>query len=69
MALQVTEVQKALKGMDYPADRDDLVKQAERNGADEKVIDALRGLDEGSFDTPAAVMKSLRGELGGSTDE
>ncbi len=69
MSLQVTEVQKALKGMDYPADRDDLVQQAERNGADQEIIDALKGMDRDSFDGPNAVMKGLRGNLGGSTDD
>jgi hypothetical protein len=30
--LDVTEVQKALKGLDYPASRDDLVEHARSNG-------------------------------------
>jgi hypothetical protein len=64
MALQVTEVQKALKGADYPARRDDLVSLAERNGADGELIDALRGADGDAFDSPAEVMKGLSGALG-----
>ena len=64
MALQVTEVQKALKGADYPASRDDLVSLAESNGADGEVVDALRGMDGDSFDSPANVMKGLSGALG-----
>ena len=64
MALQVTEVQKALKGADYPASRDDLVSLAERNGAEHELLDALRGADGDTFDSPADVMKGLSGALG-----
>lgn len=69
MAVQVTEVQKALKGMDYPADRDELVEQAKRNKADQEILDLLTNMDEDTFDGPNAVMKALRGDLGGPTDE
>jgi hypothetical protein len=34
MALQIAEVQKALKGVEYPASRDELARHAEGNGAD-----------------------------------
>jgi hypothetical protein len=61
----VTDVQKALKGADYPASRDDLVALAESNGADGEVVRALRGMQAGSFDSPADVMKNLGGALGG----
>jgi ABC-type glycerol-3-phosphate transport system substrate-binding protein len=64
MGLPVTDVQKALKGADYPATRDDLVSLAERNRADGEVVDALRGMDGDSFDSPAEVMKGLGGALG-----
>jgi Protein of unknown function (DUF2795) len=65
MAVQPTDVQKALKGADYPAGRDDLVSLAERNGADDDVVDALRGMDDDTFDSPADVMKGVQGALGG----
>ncbi|MCW2983996.1 MAG: hypothetical protein JWR63_1566 [Conexibacter sp.] len=66
MAPNVTEVQKALKGADYPADRDDLVALAERNGADEEVVDALRDADAESFDGPDQVMAALKGSVSGN---
>jgi hypothetical protein len=44
MAFQITEVQKALKGVDYPASKDELADHAERNGADRELGDALRGM-------------------------
>jgi hypothetical protein len=66
MALQVTEVQKALKGANYPMDGDALAELAQSNGADSELVDALRGMRE--VDGPSGVMKELKGELGGSTD-
>jgi hypothetical protein len=68
MAFQITEVQKALKGVDYPASSDDLASHAEGNGADRELVEALRGMEKGSFDGPNAVMKELKGSLTGSSD-
>ena len=66
MAFQVTEVQKALKGADYPADGDALSALAKKNGADSELVDALRGIRE--VDGPNTVMQELKGQLGGSTN-
>jgi hypothetical protein len=44
MAFPITEVQKALKGVDYPASKDELADHAERNAADRELGDALRGM-------------------------
>jgi hypothetical protein len=66
MAFQITEVQKALKSVDYPASRDDLAAHAERNGADRELVDAIRNMSKRSFDGPNAVMKELKGSLTGS---
>ena len=63
---QVTEVQKALKGFDYPGSQADLADHAQSNGADEELVSALRGLDKDSFDGPNAVMSAMKGQLGGS---
>ena len=68
MAFQITEVQKALKGVDYPASKDDLASHAEGNGADRELVEALRSMDKNSFDGPNAVMKELKGSLTGSND-
>jgi hypothetical protein len=63
MGFQVTEVQKALKGVGYPADRDGIVAQAERNGASREIIDALRRAGAFHFDDPTAVMKAMSRSL------
>jgi hypothetical protein len=63
MSFQVTEVQKALKGADYPMDGAALADLAKSNGADEELVDALRPMRE--VDGPNGVMKELKGQLGG----
>ena len=68
MAFQITEVQKALKGVDYPATSDELASHADGNGADRELVETLRGMSKNSFDGPNAVMKELKGSLTGSND-
>jgi hypothetical protein len=63
----VTEVQKALKGADYPMDGSALAELASSNGAGDDLVEALRGLRE--VEGPNGVMKELKGSLGGSTDD
>ena len=63
---QVTEVQKALKGANYPMGGKELAELAESNGADQELVEALKGVRE--VDGPNTVMQELKGELGGSTD-
>ena len=53
------DVQKALKGADYPASKSDLVALAQRNGAPEEVIQALQAADGEQFDGPDAVQRAL----------
>jgi uncharacterized protein DUF2795 len=69
MALQVTEVQKALRGADYPASREELAELADSNGADDEIVEALRSVDAEDFDGPDDVMASLKGQLTGSEDD
>ena len=54
------EVQKHLKGMSYPASKDDLVSTAERNGADEGLLGQLRDIDRNDFSGPDDVMEALK---------
>lgn len=65
MAFQVNEVQRHLKGADYPMSGERLAELAKKNGADQDLVDALRGV--GEVDGPNGVMKQLKGDLGGRT--
>jgi len=59
MDVNPIELQKHLKGVDYPASRDDLVSAAESNGAPQEVVEALRNSDKDSFDGPSAVQQAV----------
>lgn len=69
MSVQVTDVQKALGGVSYPAGKDELVRHAEGNGGGDEVLELLRGMDDTEYSGPDQVMAQLKGQLGGSTDD
>jgi hypothetical protein len=54
-----TDVQKALSGMDYPADKKDLVEHAKNNGADDQIIDNLQKIPDKRYDGPDQVQKEV----------
>jgi hypothetical protein len=62
MAFQVTEVQRFLKGADYPMDGKELAELATKNGAGDDLVEALRGI--GKVNGPNVVMKELKDHLG-----
>jgi hypothetical protein len=53
------EVQKHLKGIDYPANKEDIIKHAEKQGADEKLRSLLEELPEDEYETPTDVNKAI----------
>ncbi|MET9320553.1 DUF2795 domain-containing protein [Streptomyces sp. NPDC003038] len=55
------DVQKALKGADYPASRDDLVSLAKKNGADQQIVEKLSHSGSKKFDGPSEVQKTVFG--------
>lgn len=63
MGFQVNEVQRALKGADYPMDGKQLSALAKKNGARDELVETLQGVGEVSG--PNTVMKRLKEHLGG----
>jgi Protein of unknown function (DUF2795) len=53
------QLQKYLKGMDYPARKADLLKRAEQNGADDQVRSTLEQLPDQQFNSAADVSKAI----------
>jgi hypothetical protein len=47
-----------LKGIDFLAHQQDLLKQAKRNGAEPAVIEVIEALPDEEFDSMADVMKA-----------
>lgn len=46
-----------LKGIDYPANKQDLLKHARQNGAEQDVVDVLERMPEQQYGNMADVMK------------
>jgi Protein of unknown function (DUF2795) len=53
------QVQKFLKGVDYPVNRQQIVDTAKRQGADENVMQALQRLPERQYNGPNAVAEEI----------
>ncbi len=53
------QLQKHLKGVSYPASRQDLLKAAESNGADEEISSFLEQLPDQEYQTPADVNEAF----------
>lgn len=56
------DVQKALHGADYPADRKSLAQLAQRNGASRELVDRLEHTKAKEFKNPAEVSKAIFSE-------
>lgn len=52
-------VQKHLKGVDYPASKQELIRHAEENGADENIRSVLEELPDKEYKTPAELSKAV----------
>jgi hypothetical protein len=56
------DIQKALKGISYPSDKQTLLDTAKSNGAGNDVTSALQALEDGSYNSPAEVSKAVGNE-------
>ena len=53
------QVQKFLKGVDYPASKQDLLSHAQQQGADESVRATLEQLPDKTYETPVDVSEAI----------
>jgi hypothetical protein len=53
------QVQKYLKGLDYPAKKEHLVRTAEEHDADDDVLSVLKTLPDKEYGTPADVSREI----------
>jgi hypothetical protein len=56
------QVQKFLKGVDYPCSKQDLIDKAQEEGADEQVIATLNSIQMDKFKSPNDVSQAI-GEM------
>lgn len=59
----VANAMQYLKGVDYPASRDDVLATARRNGADESAIEEIKALPDRRFEDPGELIQALGDEL------
>ncbi len=57
--VSAARIQVYLKGIDYPADKNELLDHAEENGAPDQVMDILRQLADKQYTSPADVEKEF----------
>lgn len=55
------QIQKYLKGVDYPASKEQLIENARKLGADENICASLEQLPDDEFQTPADVSEAFKG--------
>ncbi len=60
MDFNPVDVQKHLKGADYPASGEDLASTAESNDAPGELVERLRSLGDEDFSGPDQVMAALK---------
>jgi len=55
-------VTRFLKGIDFPAQKKDLVQHAKKNQAEKDVLDLIQNMEEKEYGSMADVMKAYGGE-------
>lgn len=60
MDFNPVEVQKHLKGVNYPSSGEELASAAESNGAPGDLVEKLRSLGDEEFSGPDKVMAALK---------
>ncbi len=53
------QVEKFLKGMDYPASKEDLLKKAEQQGADDNVLETLKMIPDQIYNSPKDLSRAI----------
>lgn len=56
------DLQKYIEGVNFPANKDEVVKGAQDNNADQGMIDQLKNnLDPGQYGSPQEVLSNIQG--------
>jgi hypothetical protein len=53
------QVEKSIKGIRFPASKQDLVQQAESNNANEDVLNILENVPDKQFNSPVDISKAI----------
>jgi hypothetical protein len=64
-----SNIMQHLKGIDFPAKKQDLEKQARENGAQKEVLEVLEDLPDETYNSAADVMKAFGDEERGGEEK
>jgi hypothetical protein len=53
------KVEKSIKGIKFPASKQDLVQQAESNNANDDVLNILENVPDKQFNSPVDISKAI----------
>ena len=53
------EVEKHLKGVRYPTNKEELITHAQQQGASQNVLEVLKEMQEEQFNSPVDVSKAI----------
>lgn len=53
------QVEKSIKGIKFPASKQDLVQQAESNNANDDVLNILENVPDKQFNSPVDISKAI----------
>ncbi len=53
------QVEYYIKGISFPANKQDIIQQAEDNGADKSVLNVLESLRDKEYNSPIDISKSI----------
>jgi hypothetical protein len=59
MTVNPIQLQKFLGGIDYPTHKQDLIKRAQKAGADQNVLNTLKSLPRDDFNSPNDVSEAI----------
>jgi len=59
--LDVGQLQQYLPNMDFPAGKDEVVEQAQNNGAPQEVIDGVKNSGTETFNSADEVLQAVQG--------
>jgi hypothetical protein len=59
MTVNPIQLQKFLGGIDYPANKQELIKKAQKSGADQNVMNTLKSLPRDMFNSPNDISEAI----------
>lgn len=68
-SLNPAQLERYLKAVNYPVSKAELVKQVERNGADQSICAAISSLPNQTYDSSAAVNRAISALQQGGTQQ